>query len=753
MPVHLVTNLGDAAAQLRDAPSPVVVIPVYNSYSDVVRCVESVLTHTAPDIAVLVIDDGSVDRRTSQLLRDRSANIAHRLVMFERAGNGGFVRACNEAFAATPGRDVVLVNSDVVVGAEWLPRLTEAATSSDIVATATTLTNHGSIVSVPYRDRPVSTLPEHMTPEDAARRVAAASLRLRPVIPTAVGHCMYIRRGVLDLIGGFDETFSPGYGEEVDFCQRAIAHGYRHVVADDVFTFHRGGGSFGKKSESLRRQQRNDAIVRERYPWLTRTARLTQNDAGSELETALGVASRALLGLTVGIDALCLGPDRLGTQVNTVETIRALATRPEIRRLVAFVPMNPGPVVHRLNAELPNVEFVSIDIWAGIPDRVVDVLYRPYQVTDPGELDFLRRAGARFVVNQLDTIAFDNPAYFSDEDDWIRYRDLTRMTVELAGGVAFISDFGRRSAASVGLLPAGKPNAVVSCGADATEESRAEPQPVPGLRDGFLLCLGASYRHKNRAFSLDVWIELRRRGYDGQLVFAGPTPPHGNSLAAEAERFLAVPELRSEVVDLGGVSDAQREWLYGRAGLALYPSSVEGFGMVPFEAAHRGVPTLSTRCGSLDEVLPDGIPVIDGFDVMEAADAAHKLLHDSVAAQRLVDQLVARSREFTWAATAQRLVVLFEDALAKPVARTVAIDGDAEDPVAVAGRAQSRFLGTSRPAQRFEQVVKAATAPRFEQLLKTVVARPQLKTVLSRPGSARQRFARGAIELVRRGLN
>ena len=120
-----------------------------------------------------------------------------------------------------------------------------ADAGADSVATATALTNHGTILSVPHRNRPQRSLPDGMTAADAARRVAAGSLRLRPSIPTAIGHCVYIRRAALDLVGGFDESFAPGYGEEVDFSQRAVAHGFRHVCADDVFVFHRGGSSFG----------------------------------------------------------------------------------------------------------------------------------------------------------------------------------------------------------------------------------------------------------------------------------------------------------------------------------------------------------------------------------------------------------------------------------------------------------------------------------------------------------------------------
>src|SRR5262245_34727670 len=207
MAVVTVGTITEATSRLADAPSPIVVVPIYNGCDDVLRCLESVIAHTPPSNAVLIVDDASVDQRGLRRIQAMSSQIPHRVVVLEHRENQGYVRSCNDAFAATPGRDVVLLNSDVIVGAEWLERLMAASLSLDSIATATTLTNHGTIVSVPYRNEPVRTLPAHLTPDEAARRVAFASRRIRPSIPTAIGHCFYVRRHVVDLIGPFDEVF------------------------------------------------------------------------------------------------------------------------------------------------------------------------------------------------------------------------------------------------------------------------------------------------------------------------------------------------------------------------------------------------------------------------------------------------------------------------------------------------------------------------------------------------------------------
>ena len=239
-----------------------VVVPIYNARDDAAACIESVLGNTEPPFRLVLIDDGSTDPAIRALLapyRDRDD-----VLIVDRAENGGFARAVNEGFAASTTSDVVILNSDTIVTRGWLGKLRRAAARRPDVATVTPLTNNGTICSVP---EPLvdNTLPAGYDVEAFAALVEETSLRLFPEAPTGVGFCMLVTRRALEAIGGFDAaTFGRGYGEENDFCQRAIAAGFVNVIADDTFVYHRGRASYGPDGPRL--LETNLSRVAARHP-------------------------------------------------------------------------------------------------------------------------------------------------------------------------------------------------------------------------------------------------------------------------------------------------------------------------------------------------------------------------------------------------------------------------------------------------------------------------------------------------------
>jgi glycosyltransferase involved in cell wall biosynthesis len=634
-----------------------VCIPVFGALDLFDACLASVLDHTDPAVPILIADDATPGDGVAERLAE--LDVPHEVEHLRQPSNLGFVTNVNAAFRALAPADVAVVNSDCVVTAGWLDGLRAAATGDSRVATVSSLADQATIASVPA--------PTNADPDAVAASVRAGSLRLHPRIPSAIGHCFYVTRAALELVGDLDPAFSPGYGEEVDFSQRCLLHGLIHVLADDVWVRHSGGGSFSERAAALREE--HDRLVERRYPWYRSAVRRASEGA---LGNAIGAAQRSLRPLSVTIDGSTLGPVTMGTQVATLGLLRALAALPgdELSVRVALPP-DPGEHARATLAEL-GVESVPIDA-AGAR---TDVVHRTAQVAAPVNLGWLHRLGERIVVTQQDLIAYSNPGYFDSFEAWDEHRALARQSLALADAAVFISDYVRREAVAEELIAPDRA-IVVPPGLDhGPAPAATRPTGVP---DGeFIVLLGADFSHKNRVWGIKLLGALRERGWEGALVLAGPHVEPGSSRAEEDA--LAAPG----VVRLEQVTEAEKAWLYEHAALALYPTVSEGFGLVPFEAAAAGTACMFAPVSSLAEVLDPALATLVPWDVEASADRALALLRDEPERRRLAAAIGEHGRRYTWAAAARQLVDVYRDVPRRPArpARAAMFGAEARSDIA-----------------------------------------------------------------------
>jgi glycosyltransferase involved in cell wall biosynthesis len=658
----------------------VVCIPVYGGHEHFAACLRSVLERTPTEVPILICDDASPDPRSRELVADLDPR-AHNLVYMRQDRNVGFPANVNAAFAAASPADVVVLNSDCEVAEGWIEGLREAAYVDSTVATATALSNHGSLVSVPDR-RPSPQLHPGWDLDRAAAAIRERSLRIRPRLPTAIGHCMLVRRTALDLVGDFDLAFTPGYGEEVDFSQRCLRSGLSHVLADDVLVFHHGGGSFSSNGQPSPSQEEHERLLARRYPYYHDGVGVLQDDVAGPLARALGVARRALKGLSVAIDARVLVGPITGTHLHVVELTAALARSGEAR-IAVIVPEELNSWAGEALRTLSGVRLLTRHQAEAVLTREpADVVHRPFQIANDEDLAFLAQLGERLIITNQDLIGYRNPSYFRDGDAWQGYRRITRNALSLADRVLFFSAHARDDALAEDLVEPSRAS-VVYIGVDhrfageaatltPARPERAELLPADAEA---ILCIGTDFRHKNRVFALRMLEELQRRhAWKGYLLLAGPTVAQGSSRRDEAAALRARPEVDRATLDLGAVSEAEKEWLYARAQLVLYPTVYEGFGLVPFEAAAREKPCLWARGTSLSELLPDEAAQIVPWDAEASADRANRLLHDQALRRANVAAVREVARNLSWEATAARLLECYSETCDAPASSASAIE-------------------------------------------------------------------------------
>ena len=247
----------------RRAPCAIL-IPVYDGFDETLTCLAAVQRTRPAETRVIVIDDASPDPALSDALRRMAENQEIELIC--HPSNRGFAAAVNTGLEACPRHDVVLLNADTVVYADWLPRLQRTAYARASTGTVTPWSGDGSIVSYPA----TPTVGGSLSGEQLDALVAAECAGEAAELPVGVGFCLYLRHDCHAAVGRFAaEVFGRGYGEETDYCVRARLAGFRSVLAADVYVEHLGGRSFGASRPTL--YMRAQRLVELRHPGYSRS--------------------------------------------------------------------------------------------------------------------------------------------------------------------------------------------------------------------------------------------------------------------------------------------------------------------------------------------------------------------------------------------------------------------------------------------------------------------------------------------------
>jgi glycosyltransferase involved in cell wall biosynthesis len=565
---------------------------------------------------------------------------------------------------ATARSHILVVTDAVLFPPEFLAPGLAIVTEDLRVATVSFFGNDAGFLSFPQRNSPVGRAPEGQDETTVTRRLRQLMPREAPVpLPAAAGPVVLLSAVALGVVGPLVDSPSGAFGAALtDFCYRGRERGFIDILDPSTFATRpsdisvepRGGPPPSGLSPS------DKAWLKQRH----RTMHTFLEDevlrTDSPLGIALGVARVKVEGVSVIVDGSCLGPHEMGTQVTTVALIEALAARGDVREVRVSL---PGPVPAYARHLLG-----SGRVRLGLPDEMgeADIFHRPFQPNVDFDVGRWRRHAHRVVVSVLDLISFHIGSYSGDAGAWARYRESLRLALRSVDGVVTISHDVRRHLEFERMPVSPERVFVIPCGTEhlSGDESARVPAELAarGFAAGeFLLCLGTNYTHKNRDLAVRMTTELRRRGHDLALVMTGPVVPWGSSRALEAR---AAP--RDGIFVLPEVSSEERNWLVRHAALVLYPTSAEGFGLVPYEAARFGTPTVHVGFGPLREVGGDLPVVAEDWRPESLADAAEALLGDPALARRQVASCLEVGASYTWARTSEMLTEAYRTILAWP---------------------------------------------------------------------------------------
>lgn len=601
------------------------------------------------------------------------ASVIHELTALgERCGIPLETRVASDAaeLMAVAARDldshVLLITAPVVVPPQCLERAIELADADLRCASVSFFSNAAGYLSFPTRGVPTTHQIGNLDEVSITRRLRHRSPALAPIpIPYATGSAVLITRQGLSLVWpppmhGPDQTNTMLY----DYSARTRAHGMVDYLDPSTFIMRPrdvledfGGGwqLLPKDVEGLPAPTAALAL-----------ASIEDSEPEAGLSQVFRAARSAVLGLRVIIDGTCLGPTEMGSQVSVVGLIKALADQADIAYVGVAVPGTlPAYAAEELNDSKVDVRLVRDGDFTIFPHA--DIVHRPFQPGHGMRPETWMQVGCRTVLTILDLIAYQVPGYHDTPQAWFGYRSVVRGACSWADGLIVISDDVRRAVTGERLPIDTERVFVVPVG---TSHLRGdEPEVMPGellyrgfTGDEFLLVLGTNYSHKNRDLAIRTLRELTARGRSLTLVMAGAHVPCGSSRAAEAASWS--PGLPVHVIP--DVTSAERNWLLRHASIVLYPTSAEGFGLVPEEAAAFGTPALFVPFGPLGERYA-GVPVRPMRWSAEAfADAVEALLDDPSRASEQVAAIANGGTDYDWGHAAEATVAAYWAVLGRP---------------------------------------------------------------------------------------
>jgi GT2 family glycosyltransferase/glycosyltransferase involved in cell wall biosynthesis len=225
-----------------------IVICIHNALDDVKACIDSIRRHTESRHQLILVDDGSGEDCRKYLSKYASQH--ENVTLIRNESTSGYTIAANQGLRQSKAEYVILLNSDTVVTPNWIERILECGESNTQIGMVGPLSNAASWQSVPElfdssKGWSVNPLPAGWTPDKMAEVVARNSYKEFPRVPLLNGFCLTIKRGVIEKIGYLDEqSFPEGYGEENDYCLRAVDSGFELAVADHAYIYHAKSKSY-----------------------------------------------------------------------------------------------------------------------------------------------------------------------------------------------------------------------------------------------------------------------------------------------------------------------------------------------------------------------------------------------------------------------------------------------------------------------------------------------------------------------------
>ena len=205
------------------------------------------MQNSFPSVKIIIIDD-KYDASSSIKINEICSAVKN-LIILRNNKNIGYLKSINAGFKLVDTQYAILLNSDVRIPENWLPRMTKPFLRHEVALTTCLTTDGESNLSLEF--------PTNFNWKEIDKLISGLESNHLPDACTAVGYCMAVRVRALEGEDIYDELFSPAYGEDSDLHYRMKNKGWRSVVVSNLLIKHHGGASYGDSDETKQLRERS----------------------------------------------------------------------------------------------------------------------------------------------------------------------------------------------------------------------------------------------------------------------------------------------------------------------------------------------------------------------------------------------------------------------------------------------------------------------------------------------------------------
>jgi glycosyltransferase involved in cell wall biosynthesis len=320
-----------------------------------------------------------------------------------------------------------------------------------------------------------------------------------------------------------------------------------------------------------------------------------------------------------------------------------------------YFPHNAGELA-KLNSDRWREAAILLQTQEEIASHLkpLDVYFCPFSVLWP------RPVPLPSVMTLVDIQELFYPQFFTASDRFTRAYHYPAST-RAADRVITISDYSKASLVEHHRISSNKVIVAHLCADplyfEAAAIQTAPEDPIPF--SDFVFFPANRWYHKNHDVLLKALAILKDRNKKVDAVFTGFDVDGGYPLMNRAVEY----RIRDRVHSAGYVTISQMAYLYLHAGMLVFPSLFEGFGMPPVEAMAAGCPVAVSRSTCLPEICGDAAEYFDPQDPVDVADAICRIQEDKVHREALIANGRIRARAFSAERLAQAHLRAFHEAV------------------------------------------------------------------------------------------